>query len=230
VDSAFIPPFSTVLAAIWELGQTGNLLHHVGLSLFRALAGFLLAVVIALPLGFLLGGWFRCLEAAITPLTDILAQANPFILFHVVLLFLGIGEATKVIIIASACMWPILFSTIAAVRHVDPVLWKTANSFGLSRVALFRKIVLPASAPSIFTSLRLSAGYAFFMLIAAEMMGASSGLGWLVLSYQENYHVVRIFAAATVIAALGLGIDAAMQGVQRLIVVQQEPTASRNLC
>jgi NitT/TauT family transport system permease protein len=227
VDPVFVPPFSSVMATVWELGATSNLLHHVGISLFRALAGFLLAVVVALPLGFALGGWFPCLEAALSPLTDVFSQANPFILFHIILLFLGIGEATKVTIIAWACVWPILFSTIAAIRHIDPVLRKTATGFGLSRAALFWKVVLPAAAPSLFTSLRLSAGYAFFMLIAAEMMGASSGLGWLVLSYQENYHVVRIFAVATVIAVLGLGIDGAMQLLERLTVVQGEPAMSR---
>jgi NitT/TauT family transport system permease protein len=228
VDPVFVPPFSSVMATVWELRTTSDLLHHVGISLFRALAGFLLAVLVALPLGFLLGGWFPCVEAALSPLADVFSQANPFILFHIILLFLGIGEATKVTIIAWACVWPILFSTIAAIRHIDPVLKKTAAGFGLSRVALFWKVVLPATAPSLFTSLRLSAGYAFFMLIAAEMMGASSGLGWLVLSYQENYHVVRIFAVATVIAVLGLGIDGMMRLLERLTVVQVEPAMPRH--
>lgn len=222
-DPLFIPPLSQVLATIWELSVSGDLIHHTALSLARAVGGFLLGILVALPLGFLLGGWFRTVEAALSPLMDILSQANPFILFHIILLFLGIGEVTKVTIIAWVCTWPILFGTISGIRNVDPVLWKTARSFGLGRIALFRKLVLPAAAPSIFTSLRLSSGYAFFMLIAAEMMGASSGLGWLVLSYQESYHPARIFAAATVIAALGLSLDLVMQFMKARVFSWEEP-------
>lgn len=173
----------------------------------------------AIPLGFIMGGWFRNLQSALEPLFDIGAQANPFILFHVIILFLGVGEVTKITIIAWICIWPILFNTANGVRNVDAVLLKSALSFGLNKWTVFYKIVLPAAAASIFTGLRLSAGYSFFLLIAAEMMGASSGLGWFVLYSQENYNIEWIFSGAIVIGLLGLSIDSIIQYIEKKVVI-----------
>ncbi|MDA8234446.1 MAG: ABC transporter permease [Clostridia bacterium] len=222
VHPLFIPPLSQVLTTIWELTVSGEMIEHILISLSRAFGGFLIAVTLALPLGLLLGGWFRNLQTALEPLMEVAAQANPFILFHVIILFLGIGEATKVTIIAWICIWPIVFNTISGIRNIDPVLLKSARSFGLERTALFTKVILPVAAPSIFTGLRLSAGYAFFMLVVAEMMGSSSGLGWLVQTSQESYNVSRLFSAALVIALLGLLIDTLMQFIEKKVIVWQD--------
>lgn len=219
VNVMFIPPLSKVLLATWKLISTGTLITHTLISLERAMAGFVVATLVAIPLGFLMGGWFRNIQLALEPLFEIAAQANPFILLHVIILFLGIGEATKITIIAWICIWPILFNTANGVRNVDAVLLKSALSFGLNRWAIFYKIVLPAAASSIFTGLRLSAGYSFFLLIAAEMMGASSGLGWFVLYSQENYNIEWIFSGAIVIGLLGLLIDSLIQYIERKIII-----------
>jgi len=213
-DPAFLPPFSVVMATIWEQAAAGELTRHAAISLFRAVTGFLIAVSLAVPAGLILGSEFG-LADAFSPLCNVLSQANPFILFHIVLLFLGIGEAPKVAIIAWVCAWPVLFGSMASIHGVDPDLLRTGRAFGLRRLPLFWKVVLPAAAPAIFTALRFSAGLAFFVLIAAEMMGASSGLGWLVLSYQETYHAARIFAAATSIAILGLVSDLGLGWLER---------------
>lgn len=219
LNPQFIPAFSKVILAIERLLVSGPLLMHIGISLQRALGGLAVAVVVGVPLGFIMGGWFRKIEMALAPLFEMAMQANPYILFHVIILFLGIGEAAKLAIITWVCIWPILLNTAAGVRNVDPVLLKTARSFGLERWALFYKIVLPATTPAIFTGLRLSAGYSFFLLIAAEMMGSSSGLGWFVLNSQENYNIEWIFSAAVVIALLSLFLDMIVKYIEKKIVV-----------
>jgi len=219
LNAQFIPAFSNVVLAIKHLLISGPLLMHIEISLQRALGGLAIAIIIGVPLGFIMGGWFRKTEMVLAPLFGIAAQANPYILFHVVILFLGIGEATKLAIITWICIWPILLDTAAGVRNVDPVLLKAARSFGLGRWALFYKVVLPATAPAIFTGLRLSAGYAFFLLIPAEMMGSSSGLGWFVINSQENYNIEWIFSAAIVIALLSLTIDTVVKYIEKKIVV-----------
>ena len=218
VNPLFVPPFTAVLGKTREMLVAGVLLQHMEISLFRAALGFLTAVVIGVPLGLLLGGWFKKLQLALGPLLEIFSQTNPFVLFHIVMLFLGIGEATKVTIIAWTCVWPIVFSTISGIQNANPYLLKAGRGFGLGRLTLFYKIVLPSTAPAIFVGLRLSAGYSFFMLIAAEMMGSSSGLGWLILNSQENYDILRIFSAAMVIALLGLAVDTAMGFAERKII------------
>lgn len=218
VNPLFIPPFTEVLGKTRDMLVDGVLLKHMEISLFRASLGFLTAVVIGIPLGLLLGGWFKKLQLALGPLLEIFSQTNPFVLFHIIMLFLGIGEATKVSIIAWVCVWPIVFSTISGIQNANPCLLKAGRGFGLGRLALFYKVVLPGTAPAIFVGLRLSAGYSFFMLIAAEMMGSSSGLGWLILNSQENYDILRIFSAAMVIAILGLAVDTAMEFAEKKII------------
>ena len=203
----FIPRFSGVVVTIRELIISGELATHTQISLLRAFTGLATAIAVGLPLGLLLGGWFPRIQHATEPLMELFAQANPVILAHIIIFFLGIGELAKTFIIAWLCVWPITFSTISGIRTVDTSLLKAARSFGLGRWQLFILVILPSSAPSIFTGLRLAAGYAFLMLIASEMMGASSGLGWFVAQSQESYHVMRVFAGATVITFLAVATD-----------------------
>jgi NitT/TauT family transport system permease protein len=185
IPSLFVPPLSQVIRAIADLWSTGELVRNSLISLQRAFIGFAAAVVLGLPLGLLVGGWFPRVQTALEPLMELFAQANPLVLFHIIILFLGIGEAPKTFIIGWLCLWPVTFSAINGIQNVDPLVLKAARSFGVGRGRLFVSVILPFAAPAIFAGLRLAAGYAFIMLVAAEMMGASSGLGWLVLSAQE---------------------------------------------
>lgn len=219
VNPLFIPPFSGVVTALRELYASGELVTHTRLSLARAFVGLGAAVLVGLPLGLLLGGWFPRIQTATEPLMELFAQANPVILAHIIIFFLGIGEAAKTFIIAWLCIWPIAFSTITGIRTVDGSLLKAARSLGLGRWQLFRRVVLPSAAPSIFTGLRLAAGYAFIMLVASEMMGGSNGIGWLIVQSQENYHITWIFAGAAVITLLAVATDSLIKLVERRVVV-----------
>ncbi|MCX7745380.1 MAG: ABC transporter permease [Clostridia bacterium] len=228
LNNLFIPPFSEIVVATWNLAVSDNLMEHILISLQRAVLGFMAAIIIGIPLGFLLGGWFKYLQLALTPIVEIFSQTNPFILFHILILFLGIGELPKIAIIGWACIWPIVFNTVQGIQHVNPVVLKAGRGFGLGRFKLFYKIVLPSVSPSIFTGLRLSAGYSLFMLIAAEMMGGSSGLGWLIKSSEENYEIQKIFSAALVIAFLGMIIDLLMYAVERKFMNRVEEDILNN--
>jgi NitT/TauT family transport system permease protein len=214
LDPLFIPPLGRVLETIVEQWRFGALAHHTLLSAGRVLGGFAIALVVGPLLGLALGGWFARLREALEPLFGLFAQANPVVLFHVVLLFFGIGESAKVFLIAWLCVWPITFSAMAGVRQVERDLLRVARAFGLSRFDLFFRVAIPYSLPSLFTGIRLAAGYAFVMLIAAEMMGASSGLGWLVVQYQQSYHPARIFAAAAMISALAFASDRGLKAIE----------------
>ncbi len=219
VNPLFIPPLSGVLGAISELYQSGELFMHTRLSLGRAYIGLLAAVVIGLPLGLLLGGWFPRIQTATEPLMELFAQANPVILAHIIIFFLGIGETAKTFIIGWLCVWPITFSTITGIRTVDTSLLKAARSLSLGRWQLFVRVVLPSASPSIFTGLRLAAGYAFIMLAASEMMGGSNGLGWLIIQSQESYNITRIFAGATLLTTMAVVTDALLKLLEKQIVV-----------
>lgn len=131
VNPLFIPPFSTVVVTLWNMFVSENLILSVAISVERALLGFIISIIIGIPLGFLLGGWFSKLELIAEPVIEIFSQVNPFILFHVALLFLGIGEITKVVVIAWTCIWPIMFNTIYGIRNMDSLILKAARGLDL---------------------------------------------------------------------------------------------------
>jgi len=219
LNPLFVPPLSSVVTTLRDLYSNGELVKHTLVSLQRAIYGLLAGLLVGLPLGLLLGGWFPRIQQATEPLMELFAQANPVILAHIIIFFLGIGQSARIFIIGWLCIWPITFSTITGIRTVDKTLLKQARSFGLGRWRLFLRVILPAAAPSVFTGLRLATGYAFIMLIAAEMMGASDGLGWFVVQSQESYHITRIFAGATVITFLAVLSDALLRLVEKRVVV-----------
>jgi NitT/TauT family transport system permease protein len=221
-DHQFIPTLSEVLATIWKLAVKGELFIHIGVSLERALVGFVLASSIAIPLGFFLGGWFKKFEELLDPLLQLLAQVNPFSVFPIFILLFGIGEVAKVSIIFWVCVWPVLFNTISAVKNIDPLYLKAARAMGTSKWVLFWKVVIPGAAPTLFTGIKSGAGIAFFMLIAAEMIGASAGLGWLVLNSEVNYQITRLFAAAVTIAILGIGINNLIIYIEKKVITWKE--------
>ncbi len=202
VDPFFLPPLSQVLVAIVEMAQTGELVQHLAASLQRAFAGFSLGLIVSVTLGLLIG-WFSRVERFADPLLQAFRQTSALALFPVFILFFGIGEASKAAIIFWGVQWPILLNTISGVKNVDPILIKSARSMGASRLVIFLKVVLPASLPSIFTGARLSATASILLLIAAEMVGAKAGLGFLIFDAQQKFQIPRMYAGILLMSVLG---------------------------
>lgn len=226
VNRQFIPSISDILINLAQLASTGEIFIHIQASLARALEGFALAVIVGVPLGFLLGGWFKKFEEILDPLLQVFAQVNPFTLFPIFILFFGIGEVAKVAIIFWVSVWPVLFQTINGVKNLDPLLIKGARAMATPKFSLFYKVVLPGAAPLIFAGLRSSVGTAFLMLIAAEMIGASKGLGWLILNAQNNYNINKLYSAAITIAVLGLLMTKILKVLEGLIITWKDDSSS----
>lgn len=222
VSPIFLPPFTKVMEVIIKMIKTGEFIVNFRISMFRAMSGFIIASLIGIPLGLLLGGWFKKIKLALDLLLEVCSQVNPFLMFHVIVLFLGIGEFSKISIIVWTCVWPIIFSTINGIANVNPELLKTGRTFGLGRVSLFLKIVLPATAPKVFNGLRLAAGYSLLMLTAAEMMGSKSGLGYLIINSQENFRITEMYAAVLIIALVALVVDYIMEVIEKKFVVFED--------
>jgi NitT/TauT family transport system permease protein len=214
VDPTFLPPLSEVLVAWWRLLVTGQLTQHVEASLIRSLSGFGLAIVLAVPLGLLIG-WYRPVATLLNPLLEVFRNTAALALLPVFVLILGLGETSKVAIILYGCAWPILLNTISGVRTVDPLLIKSARSFGLSPVRLFQKVILPAAVPTIFTGIRLAGAYSILILIAAELVGAKAGLGYLITYAQFNFDVPDMYAGIITISAIGLVINQLLIHLER---------------
>lgn len=217
VSDAYLSPPSAVLASIVQLLENGQLWKHVAASLQRSLWGLVLASVAGVVLGLLVGG-FRRLAAIIDPVLQLFRQTSAFALFPVFILFLGIGELSKVAIIFWASFWPVLLSTVGGVKQVDRLLVNSALSMGASRRFVFFKVVLPASLPSIFTGVRLAGAYSITALVAAEMIGAHSGLGFLTLNSQETFQIPTMYAGILLLATLGLLLNYLLALLERRLL------------
>lgn len=214
VDPTFLSPFSDVLRALVELAGNGQLAEHVQASLTRSLIGFALAVAFAVPLGVLIG-WYKPVSDVLTPLVQLFLNTAALALLPVFVLILGIGETSKIAIVCYACVWPILLNTITAVRNVDPTLLKLAKSLDLSPPRLFGKVILPASVPTIFTGIRLAGAAAIVVVIAAEMVGAKAGLGYLINASQYNFAIPQMYAGIVAISVIGVAFNQLLVAIER---------------
>lgn len=223
VDATFLPPFSTVLEALFEMVRSGELAEHLFASASRALAGFAIAVAIGVPLGLVIG-WYRTLAEMLNPLLELFRNTAPLALLPVFVLVLGMGETSKISMVVYSCVWPVVLNTVSGVRNVDPLLIRSALSMGLTPLQLFRKVVLPASVPSVFTGIRVAGAYSILVLIAAEMVGAKAGLGYLVNYSQFTFEIPKMYAGIVTLALLGLVFNhAVLLAERRLTAWRGEP-------
>jgi NitT/TauT family transport system permease protein len=206
VSPIFFPPFSKAAVALKTLILSGELFGHIGVSLQRSLTGFALAVVVAVPLGFLMGRYSR-----LEKITDLMIQGlrnTPhFALLPVFIMVLGIGEASKIAITFLAAIWFLLINTISGVKHVDPLYIKAAKSMGTSDTDLFIKVILPASIPSIVAGARLGVKSSLMAVIGAEMLAAKSGLGFFIQNSHLMYRIPEMYAGILALSIFGLLIN-----------------------
>ncbi|WP_327255571.1 ABC transporter permease [Streptomyces sp. NBC_01244] len=223
VDATFLPPVSEVAKAWWELLGSGQLAEHSKASLARSFGGFGIAVAVAVPLGLLIG-WYRPVAALLGPLLEVFRNTAALALLPVFVLLLGIGETSKVSIVVYACVWPILLNTISAVGNADPTLVKLARSMDLSTPKLFQKVILPASVPVIFTGIRLAGAVSILVLVAAEMIGAKAGLGYLINASQFNFAIPQMYAGIVTISAIGLAFNQILVTIERRLSTWRVPS------
>jgi NitT/TauT family transport system permease protein len=222
VDRTFLPPFSEVARAWWELAADGQLADNARASLVRSFSGFGLAVAIAVPLGLLIG-WYRPVADLLGPLLEVFRNTAALALLPVFVLLLGIGETSKISIVVYACTWPILLNTISAVRGVDPTLLKLAKSMDLSAPRLFQKVILPSAVPVMFTGVRLAGAVSILVLVAAEMIGAKAGLGYLINASQYNFAIPQMYAGIITISAIGVAFNQLLVALERRLSTWRVP-------
>jgi len=216
-DPTFLPSLSEVLAAGWDLARDGQLAEHTVASLQRSLLGLGLAVLYAVPLGLAIG-WYRRTHDVLNPLIEVLRNTAPLALLPLFILFLGIGEVSKVALVVYSCSWPLLLNTVAGVRQVDPLLVKSARTMGATPAQLFARVILPAALPGVFVGIRLASAASILVLIAAEMVGAKAGLGYLVIYAQYNFQIPQMYFGILSITAIGLAVNASLEYLERRLM------------
>ena len=214
VEPSLVPPISKVAQAWWELLQNGQLWDNTQASLQRAIAGFAIAVLVGVPLGILIA-WYTWLHQLLDPLLELFRNTAALALLPVFTLLLGIGETSKIAIVVYACLFPVVLNTVSGVRAVDPMLVKSARSLGLSPLRLFQKVVLPSALPAVFAGIRLAGASSILVLIAAEMVGAKAGLGYLINYAQFNFMIPQMYAGILTISAIGLIVNTGLVRLER---------------
>jgi len=211
------PPPSHVVRTMGRLLATGDLFIHIGSSLRRVCVGYLMAAVMAIPLGVAIGWWKR-VEILVDPLVHLFRPIPPLAWIPLSILWFGIGDAQNEFIIWLCAFFPILLNTTAGVKAIDPLHVRAALCLGATRMALFRRIILNGALPSIVTGLRIGLGIGWMGLVAAELVAAPSGLGYLISDARSLLATDVVVVGMATIGILGLLIDMAMRWVAKALL------------
>lgn len=208
---AVLPSPERTARTLYELFASGTIFRDIGASLGRVLTAWVLAAAVAIPLG-LLQGTRPALARLMEPLVELFRPISPLAWIPMAILWFGIGEAGKVFIIFIATFFPILLNTVAGVKAVDPVLVRAGRVLGCNSDArLFWQVILPAAMPAILVGLRISFGIGWAAIIAAELVAANKGLGYLIANGMEILRSDQVLAGMVIIALLGILIDTAFR-------------------
>lgn len=221
IEPLFLPPPSAVLAKGWLLVTQGymdaTLWQHLGASLGRIGLALGFAVLTAVPVGIAIG-YNRIARGILDPLIEFYRPIPPLAYLPLIVIWCGIGELSKVLLIYLAIFAPIAIATATGVRTVDPAKIRAAQSLGASRAQLIRHVILPSALPEILTGLRIGLGVGWSTLVAAELIAATSGLGFMVQSAAQFLVTDVVLLGILVIALIAFAMEMGLRALQRKLV------------
>ncbi|MFY1662987.1 ABC transporter permease [Pseudomonas sp. Pseu.R1] len=200
--------------SLWQLLGRPELYEHVLVSLKRIVVGLLLALLIGVPLGLLIGG-SRNLEAATTPAFQFLRMISPLSWMPVVVMLMGVGDRPIYFLLAFAAVWPILLNTVAGVRQLDPRWLQLSRSLSASRWETLSRVIIPGVLGHVLTGVRLAIGILWIVLVPCEMLGVSAGLGYFILDTRDRLAYSELMSMVLLIGVLGFLLDALARGLHR---------------
>jgi sulfonate transport system permease protein len=225
INTRLLPPPSAISKAIWELALSGDLWVHAGATLLRVAAGFACGGIAGLLLG-AVSGVFRLTRQLIDPLLQAIRAVPSIAWVPLFILWFGIFETSKVVLIAVGVFFPVYLGVTQAILSVDRKTIEVGRVFRLSQLSLIRRVLLPAILPSTVTALRSGLGLGWMFVVAAEFMGASEGLGYLLIDGQQLGRPTQILAALVIFATLGKATDALLVGIMRPWLAWQDAAAT----
>lgn len=213
VPGVSMPPVTGIAVTLWHLWSSGEILGHLASSLGRLAAGYTIAVLAGVVVGIAMGV-SRFFYNLFEPLTELLRPIPAPAYIPIAILFLGIGNEMKVFMVALAAFFPVLINTYSGVNGVDPIMVNTARTFGLSRMKTLRRVVLPATAPYIFSGMRVSLAVALILVVISEMVAADQGIGFFILNAQRGFRVREMYAGVVTLAVLGYLLNQAFVAIE----------------
>jgi ABC-type nitrate/sulfonate/bicarbonate transport system permease component len=215
--SYYLPPLSKILATFDDVWFGDRFLADVVPSVLRLLAGFALALLLGVGLGVLIGS-SRVVRAFCEPVLEFLRAIPPPVLVPVLLLFAGIGDTMKVLVIVSGCVWPILLNTVEGVRAVDEVLSETCRCYRVRGRARLTTLVLRSASPQIMTGVRQALSIGIILMVISEMFAASNGLGFTIIQFQRSFNVTEMWTGILLLGLLGFALSLVARAADRRVL------------
>lgn len=206
LDAYVFPAPTTIVQKIVELAQEGTLWGHIGITFFRVFVGFLAGTIAAVIIGSVVG-YFKWFEQLMDPLIQAFRSIPSLAWVPLFILWMGIGESSKVMLIAVGVFFPIYLNIVSGIQSVDRKLIEVGKIYHFTPLQIVRRIILPASLPSFLVGLRSGIGLGWMFVVASELMGASQGLGYLLVLGQNTYSPELIIASIILFALLGKATD-----------------------
>lgn len=217
VRALLLPPPSQIFTAFVDLLRSGDLLRHLGVSLWRVMAGFALAGLAGVVLGVAIG-LFPKLDRATDLLVQVLKPVPPIAWIPLTILWFGIGEESKIFIIFLGAFFPVLINTIDGIRQTDVRFVELARILETTRRRFIMRVVLPGALPSIMTGLRVGLMVAWMCVVAAELIAASSGIGFLIMDARQTMQTDQVFVGMMTIGAIGKVLDVALKKAENRLI------------
>ena len=218
-----LPSPLRVANALWQLAVSGELFEHALISTSRLVIALVVATVLAVPIGFLMGR-HRLANDLIDPLVELLRPISGIAWIPLGLFIFGVGDVLPVFIMVYVAFFPLLLNTVAGVRNVDHKLVNAAHTMGIRGWPLLRQVIVPAALPTIMVGFRLAFAGAWAAVIAAELIGAPSGLGFAIEWYRQLLMSPKVFAFIVVIGMVGYLCDVALRALQHKLTPWAEGT------
>ncbi|USQ84456.1 ABC transporter permease subunit [Streptomyces phaeoluteigriseus] len=211
------PPLRTILETFPDVWTGDRLRSDVLPSMLRLTGGYALAAVAGIAVGTVIGS-HRRVRAVCEPVLEFLRAVPPPVLVPVIMLFAGIGDTMKIVVIAAGCVWPVLLNTVEGVRAVDPVMAETARSYGITGLARLRHLVLRSASPQIFAGLRQALSVGIILMVISEMFAASNGLGFTIVQFQRGFAIPDMWTGILVLGLLGFFLSVLFQLLERRVL------------
>jgi len=221
MEPIWLPPPEAVVTRLIEIARDGfrgaTLWQHLGFSLFRVIAGFLLGAMVGIPLGYAMGlsNWFR---GWFDPIVEFMRPVPPLALIPLVIIWAGIGEAGKIILLFLAALWIMAIAARAGVSGVRISKVHAAYSLGASKWQILRHVIIPNSLPEIFTGARVAMGVCWGTVVAAELVAAEKGAGMMIMVASKFQNTDIVIMGIILIGVIGFGIDMLMRWAERVLV------------
>ena len=216
-DKALFPSPKMAFYALVELIENGKLFENIRTSMYRFVTGYFSSVIVAVVLGLILGRVPKLFQY-INPAVQLLRPISPTAWMPFIVLLFGIGDVPAIVIIFIAAFFPVLLSTVSAVGNIDPVYLKVSKNFGIRQPALTWKVIFPAAFPQIANGIHLALGTAWIFLVAGEMVGAQSGLGYQIIDARNNIRADILLATILVIGIIGILLDGLLKLIEKVIL------------